>query len=108
MSSIPSTFTAFRIHDDDDGYYSNLDTVSLNDLSEGEVTIQVAWSGINFKDALAATGKGKILRSYPLCGGIDVAGIVVESSSTRSRSATVYWQTEAGFPKLGTEAIPST
>lgn len=80
MSSIPSTFTAFRIHDDEEGYYSNLDAVSLNDLSEGEVTIQVAWSGINFKDALAATGKGKILRSYPLCGGIDVAGIVVESS----------------------------
>jgi acrylyl-CoA reductase (NADPH) len=79
MSSVPSSFKAFRIHDDDDGYYSGLDTVSLNDLSEGEVTIQVAWSGINFKDALAATGKGRILRSYPLTGGIDVAGIVVES-----------------------------
>jgi len=79
MSSTPSTFRAFRIHDDDDGYHSGLDTVSLDDLSEGEVTIQVAWSGINFKDALAATGKGKILRRYPLSGGIDVAGIVVES-----------------------------
>jgi putative YhdH/YhfP family quinone oxidoreductase len=81
MNNVPSTFNAFRIHDDEDGYHSGLDTVSLNDLSEGEVTIQVAWSGINFKDALAATGKGRILRSYPLCGGIDVAGIVVESSS---------------------------
>jgi acrylyl-CoA reductase (NADPH) len=79
MSSVPSSFKAFRIHDDDDGYHSGLDTVSLSDLSEGEVTIQVAWSGINFKDALAATGKGRILRSYPLTGGIDVAGIVVES-----------------------------
>jgi putative YhdH/YhfP family quinone oxidoreductase len=80
MSSIPSEFKAFRIHDDDDGYHAGLDSVSLDDLSEGEVTIQVAWSGINFKDALAATGKGRILRRYPLCGGIDVAGIVVESS----------------------------
>jgi acrylyl-CoA reductase (NADPH) len=80
MNSIPPTFKAFRIHDDEDGYHSGLDAVSLNDLSEGEVTIQVAWSGINFKDALAATGKGRILRHYPLSGGIDVAGVVVESS----------------------------
>jgi putative YhdH/YhfP family quinone oxidoreductase len=80
MSKIPSQFSAFRIHNDDDGYRSGLDSISINDLSEGEVTIQVAWSGINFKDALAATGKGKILRRYPLAGGIDVAGVVVESS----------------------------
>ena len=81
MKNVPSQFNAFRIHNDDNGYRSGLETISLGDLSEGEVTIQVAWSGINFKDALAATGKGKILRRYPLNGGIDVAGIVVESSS---------------------------
>jgi acrylyl-CoA reductase (NADPH) len=80
MSQIPTKFNAFRIHDDQDGYRSGIDTISLEDLSEGEVTIQVAWSGVNFKDALAATGKGKILRQYPLVGGIDVAGVVVESS----------------------------
>jgi len=80
VSSIPETFRAFRIHDDEEGYRSGLENVSLGDLSEGEVTIQVGWSGINFKDALAATGKGKILRRYPLTGGIDVAGVVVESS----------------------------
>lgn len=81
MSNIPAQFSAFRIHNDDDGYRSGLESISIDDLSEGEVTIQVAWSGINFKDALAATGKGKILRSYPLAGGIDVAGVVVESTS---------------------------
>ena len=80
MSTIPAKFNAFRIHNDDDGYRSGLESISVDDLSEGEVTIQVAWSGINFKDALAATGKGKILRQYPLVGGIDVAGLVVESS----------------------------
>lgn len=80
MSNIPSQFNAFRIHNDDDGYRSGLESIAIDDLSEGEVTIQVAWSGINFKDALAATGKGKILRRYPLAGGIDVAGVVVESS----------------------------
>ena len=80
MSNIPGKFRAFRIHDDEEGYRSGIEDISLEDLSEGEVTIQVAWSGINFKDALAATGKGKILRRYPLTGGIDVAGMVVESS----------------------------
>lgn len=80
MSSIPSQFHAFRIHNDDEGYRSGLESIAIDDLSDGEVTIQVAWSGINYKDALAATGKGKILRRYPLAGGIDVAGVVVESS----------------------------
>ena len=81
MSAVPERFRAFRIHDDDDGYRSGVELVGLGDLSEGNVTIRVSWSGINYKDALAATGKGKILRRYPLCGGIDVAGEVVESTS---------------------------
>ena len=81
MNSIPETFRAFRIRDDEEGYRSDIEATALEDLSEGEVTIRVGWSGINYKDALAATGRGKILRRYPLNGGIDVAGTVVESSS---------------------------
>lgn len=81
MNTIPDTFRAFRIRNDDEGYRSGLEAVALDDLSEGAVTIRVSWSGINFKDALAATGAGKILRRYPLNGGIDVAGTVVESGS---------------------------
>ena len=83
MSSIPDTFKAFRIHNDSDGYRAGIEQVSIGDLSEGEVTIRVAYSSVNFKDALAGTGKGKILKSYPLCGGIDVAGVVVESFDER-------------------------
>ena len=83
MPDIPATFTTFRIHDDSDGYRSGIEQVSIGDLSEGDVTIRVEWSSINYKDALAATGKGKILRSYPLTGGIDVAGVVIESSDKR-------------------------
>ena len=60
MTDIPDSFSAFRIHDDSNGHRSGLKTVSLEDLSEGNVTIRVAWSGINYKDALAATGKGRI------------------------------------------------
>jgi putative YhdH/YhfP family quinone oxidoreductase len=81
MSSVPDRFKAFRIHSDAEGYRSGIEETSLPDLSEGNVTIRVGWSGINYKDALAATGKGRILRRFPLAGGIDVAGTVVESDS---------------------------
>lgn len=81
MTSIPERFSAFRIRDDEEGYRSGVEQTALDELSEGNVVIRVGWSGINYKDALAATGKGKILRRYPLCGGIDVAGTVVDSDS---------------------------
>lgn len=77
----PDTFRAFRIHDDAAGFSAGIESVALGELAAGNVTIRVAWSSINFKDALAATGKGKILRRSPLVGGIDVAGAVVASDS---------------------------
>lgn len=76
-----SSFKAFRIHNDDGAIRAEFEQITLDDLSEGEVVIRSAYSDINYKDALAATGKGKILRSYPLVGGIDVAGKVESSSS---------------------------
>jgi acrylyl-CoA reductase (NADPH) len=83
MSEIPKKFKAFRIHNDAEGYRSGIDNIGIDDLSEGDVVIRAEWSGINYKDALAATGKGKILKSYPLVGGIDVAGEVVSSECER-------------------------
>ena len=76
-------FHAFRIHDDASGYRSGIEDVSLDDLAPGEIVIQAAYSSVNYKDALAGTGKGKILRRFPLVGGIDVAGHVVASSDPR-------------------------
>jgi putative YhdH/YhfP family quinone oxidoreductase len=83
MTGIPETFKAFRIHNDAEGYRSGIEDIGIDDLSEGDVVIRGEWSGINFKDALAATGKGKILKSYPLVGGIDVAGEVISSECER-------------------------
>jgi putative YhdH/YhfP family quinone oxidoreductase len=77
--TIPSGFPAFRIHDDS-GHRSGVEPVSLDDLSPGEVVIRSAYSSVNYKDALAGTGEGKILRRFPLVGGIDVAGHVVAST----------------------------
>ena len=76
---VPATFPAFRIHSDAAGYRSGIEAVALDDLSPGEIVIQTAYSSVNYKDALAGTGKGKILRQFPLVGGIDVAGHVVQS-----------------------------
>lgn len=95
--TIPSAFKAFRIHNDDAGYRSGLEQVSLGDLNDGEVTIKVAYSSVNFKDALAGTGKGKILRRFPLVGGIDVAGHVVESRDPKFREGDEVLVTGSGL-----------
>jgi len=81
--NIPASFKAFRIHNDAEGYRSGIENISIDDLSEGDVIIRGEWSGINYKDALAATGKGRILKSFPLTGGIDVAGEVISSECDR-------------------------
>ncbi|MGO4780484.1 alcohol dehydrogenase catalytic domain-containing protein, partial [Lysobacter sp. 2RAB21] len=78
--SVPASFNAFRIHNDDAGYRAGVEAVGIDDLAPGEVVIKTAYSSVNFKDALAGTGEGKILRKFPLVGGIDVAGHVVASS----------------------------
>ncbi len=76
-------FRAFRIHDDKGK--AGIEQVSLDELSPGEVVIKAAYSDVNYKDALAATGKGKILRKFPLIGGIDVSGVVSASTDKRFR-----------------------
>jgi len=73
------SFRAFRVHQEDGRIRAAFDDLQLEDLSPGAVLIKAAYSGINFKDALAATGKGKILHRYPLVGGIDVSGTVLTS-----------------------------
>lgn len=78
-----NSFRAFRIDKKDDAIVGGFCELSLDDLSEGEVVIKVSHSTINYKDALAATGAGKILRRYPLVGGIDLAGTVVSTTDAR-------------------------
>ena len=72
-------FRAYRIDEQDGEIRAGFAMLSLDDLSDGDVVIKVSHSTINYKDALAATGKGRILRRYPLNGGIDLAGTVVSS-----------------------------
>jgi acrylyl-CoA reductase (NADPH) len=74
-------FRAFRIDQQDDKIVAGFTTMDVDDLTDGEVVVKVSHSTINYKDALAATGAGRILRKFPLNGGIDLAGTVVSSES---------------------------
>lgn len=92
-----AAFRAFRIHNDDTGYRADIETMSANDLSPGEVLLKTDFSSVNYKDALAGTGKGKILRRFPLNGGIDVAGHVVASSDAHFKEGDAVLCTGCGL-----------
>ncbi|MCH8100141.1 MAG: oxidoreductase [Proteobacteria bacterium] len=81
-------FRAYRIDQEDGKIVAGFKELSLDDLTEGNVVVRVSHSTINYKDALAATGAGKILRRYPLNGGIDLAGVVVSSEDTDFQPGT--------------------
>ena len=82
------SFRAFRIDEQDGGIVAGFRDITLDDLTAGNVVVRVTHSTINYKDALAATGKGKILRRYPLNGGIDLAGVVVSSEDSEFQPGT--------------------
>lgn len=82
MSNLPRRFRALRVRSEG-GHRAAFEEIGIDDLSAGEVVIRVAWSGINYKDALAVTGKGRILRGSPRTPGIDLSGVVVHSSDAR-------------------------
>jgi NADPH2:quinone reductase len=79
------TFKAFRIHEIDRKIVARFEQLALDDLAAGDVVVRVLYSDINYKDALAATGAGRILRKYPLVGGIDLAGVVESSADPRCK-----------------------
>lgn len=82
-----ATFRAYVISQDEERKVTGELTVLGQDaLDPGEVTIRVRYSGINYKDALAATGAGKIIRRFPCVGGIDMAGVVEQSSDPRFKA----------------------
>ncbi|WHZ18132.1 MAG: Alcohol dehydrogenase [Rhodanobacteraceae bacterium] len=90
-------FRAFRIHHDDAGYRAGIESMRVDDLSPGEVLIKAAYSSVNYKDALAGTGKGKILRRFPLNGGIDVAGHVAASTDPKFKQGDAVLCTGCGL-----------
>jgi acrylyl-CoA reductase (NADPH) len=77
------TMKAYRIFDEGGKVAGRLVDMQVDELDPGDVLIKVSCSSVNFKDALAATGAGKIIRRFPCVGGIDLAGTVEESTDKR-------------------------
>jgi acrylyl-CoA reductase (NADPH) len=78
--TVPERFPAFLATRNDDAVQRGPSTLAASDLPDGEVTIRVRWSSINYKDALATIAKGQVARISPLVPGIDLAGEVVASA----------------------------
>jgi acrylyl-CoA reductase (NADPH) len=96
--SVPATFRAFRIRNDAvGGYRSGIEETALDELAPGEIVIKTAYSSVNYKDALAGAGEGKILRFFPLVGGIDVAGHVVASTDPGFKEGDAVLVTGCGL-----------
>lgn len=93
-------FRAFRIHADRSDYRAGIETLTLDDLTPGEVVIDVAYSAVNYKDALAGTGRGRILRKSPLVGGIDLAGRVLESTDPQFGPGDAVLVTGCGLSEV--------
>ena len=91
-----SSFQAIRVQQGPDGRFARLQAVTLDELTPGEVVIRVAYSCLNYKDALAVTGKGSIARGYPRTAGIDLAGVVESSSDPAYRPGDRVLATGAG------------
>ena len=78
-----STFKAFRVHNEDGKINSRFEQMSIDQIGTGNVVIKAAYSNINYKDALAATGAGRIMKRFPLVAGVDTAGYVHSSEDPR-------------------------
>lgn len=80
------TFKAIVVRKDDSGYRAQQEQVEESALPEGDVLVDVVHSSINYKDALAISGKAPVVRSFPMIAGIDFAGVVKDSRSDRFKS----------------------
>src|SRR5690625_3253924 len=76
-------FNALVVDKSENDFSVEIKDLTLDDLPEGEVTIKVAYSSVNYKDGLAAIPDGKVIRNYPFVPGIDLAGTVISSTDDR-------------------------
>ncbi|MDQ6643413.1 MAG: alcohol dehydrogenase catalytic domain-containing protein, partial [Chloroflexota bacterium] len=81
-----ATFKAFVVNKKDEGFTAIFEDLTQVALPPGEVLVKVGYSGVNYKDGLASMPEGKIVRSYPFVPGVDLAGVVAESSDARFKS----------------------
>jgi acrylyl-CoA reductase (NADPH) len=89
MTEVPNRFRALLAEQDGDDVRRALGELSADDLPEGDVTVRVAFSSVNYKDALAVSPKGRVAKGYPLVPGIDLAGEVIDGAGDLQPGAQV-------------------
>ena len=97
------SFKALLIEERDGKVVSGFSMLDETRLDPGSVTIRVAYSSVNYKDALAATGAGKIIRRFPCVGGIDLSGTVIARELYQPLSHKVL--NSLGIRRITSEAI---
>lgn len=95
--STPSTFPAYLVSSSPAGVNAAFVTLSDEQLDPGDVTVRVQYASVNYKDALAATGKGKIIRRFPCVGGIDASGVVESSTAPQFKPGDTVIVHSHGF-----------
>ena len=88
MSSVPATFSALVAQRDGDRVVREVRRLTVDDLGDGDALIKVSWSGVNYKDGLRPTPKGKVARIDPIIPGVDLAGVIVEPGESGLAAGT--------------------
>jgi len=89
---------AYRIHDNGKFGAGRLDTMARDELDEGNVVVRTAYASLNYKDALTARGKAKIVLKFPCVAGVDLSGTVEESADPRFQPGdeVIVWHARLG------------
>ena len=95
-----TTFEAWRIYQGEGAFHAGFESLTLADLTEGDVVIEVARSAVNYKDAMAGTNRARIIRRSPLVGGIDLAGVVVSDAGGRFAAGTPVFAQGGGVGEV--------
>jgi acrylyl-CoA reductase (NADPH) len=90
-------FKAYLIRADGDAVHADFTTLDRAQMDPGDVVVRIRYASVNYKDALAATGNGKIIRRFPCVGGIDATGTVESSQSSRFKPGDVVIVHGHGF-----------
>ena len=85
------TFKALVLNQEDGKTVHAFQNLTTDALPEGDVVVKVEYSSLNYKDGLAVTGKGKIVRRFPMVPGVDLAGVVESSESSVITSYSIHY-----------------